>query len=57
MVASISASNRVQNILTCPLETMGATMATYCSQNYGANRIDRVRQASGRQPSSPPFTA
>ncbi len=44
VVASISASNRVQNILTCPLETMGATMATYCSQNYGANRIDRVRQ-------------
>ena len=44
VVASISASNRVQNILTCPLETMGATMATYCSQNYGANRIDRVHQ-------------
>ena len=44
VVASISASNRVQNILTCPLETMGATMATYCSQNYGANRIERVRQ-------------
>ena len=44
VVASISAANRVQNILTCPLETMGATMATYCSQNYGANRIERVRQ-------------
>ena len=26
------------------ITAIGATMATYCSQNYGANRIDRVRQ-------------
>lgn len=42
-VASIGAGAKVQFIFTCPLETIGATMATYCGQNLGARRIDRIR--------------
>lgn len=44
VVAAISAASRVQAIVTAPMETMGITMATYCGQNYGAGRIDRVRK-------------
>ena len=30
-------------LLTQPLETMGITMATYCGQNLGARKLDRIR--------------
>ena len=42
-VAAIGAGVRVQFVFTTPLEAMGVTMATYCGQNLGARRIDRVR--------------
>ncbi len=43
VVAAISAGSRVQMLLTQPLDTMGITMATYCGQNLGAMRPDRIR--------------
>ena len=43
VVAAVTAGNKVHNLLMSPLETMGITMATYCGQNLGAERIDRVR--------------
>ena len=42
-VASIGAGAKVQFVFTAPLEALGVTMATYCGQNIGAGRIDRVR--------------
>lgn len=43
-VAAIGAGAKVQFIFMTPLEAIGATMATYCGQNLGARRMDRVRQ-------------
>lgn len=43
-VAAVSAGTKVHLILATPLETIGITMATYCGQNLGARRIDRVRE-------------
>lgn len=42
-VAAIGAGAKVQFIFTAPIEAVGVTMATYCGQNLGARRIDRVR--------------
>ncbi|MGM9625482.1 MAG: MATE family efflux transporter [Eubacteriales bacterium] len=44
VIASISAASKVQNIVFAPMETLGITMATYCGQNLGAWRIDRIRK-------------
>ena len=41
-VAGVAASNKVYCLLTCPLEAMGNTMATYAGQNMGAGRTDRI---------------
>lgn len=42
-VAAIGAGAKVQFIFTSPMEAVGVTMATYCGQNLGARRVDRVR--------------
>ena len=42
-VAAVGAGSKMQFVFTCPLEAVGVTMATYCGQNLGARRIDRVR--------------
>lgn len=43
-VAAVSAGARVNNIVVAPMETAGIAMATYCGQNLGAGRPDRIRQ-------------
>lgn len=43
VVAAVTAGTKIHNLLMNPLETMGITMATYCGQNLGAERVDRVR--------------
>ncbi len=48
IIASISASSKIQNIVFAPMETLGLTMATYCGQNLGAAKIDRIRQGIRR---------
>lgn len=43
VVAAVTAGGKVQMIVTQPMETLGLTMATFCGQNLGAGRIDRVK--------------
>lgn len=43
-VAAIGAGAKIQFIFACPFDAIGATTATWCGQNLGARRIDRVRQ-------------
>ncbi len=43
-VAAVTAGSKIQNLLTQPLETLGITMATYCGQNLGAVKPDRIRK-------------
>ena len=42
-VAAIGAGSKVYTMFVCPFDAMGATIATWCGQNLGARRIDRVR--------------
>ena len=48
ILASMSAASKVQNIVFAPMETLGITMATYCGQNLGACRFDRIRRGVGQ---------
>lgn len=43
IVAAYTAGNKVEQICMQPLATFGLTMATYCGQNLGARRIDRIK--------------
>ena len=43
-VAAVSAGVKLFQLLGCPFDAMGATMATYCGQNVGACRLDRLGQ-------------
>jgi Na+-driven multidrug efflux pump len=43
-VAAIGAGSKVYTMFVCPFDAMGATVATWCGQNLGARRLDRVRQ-------------
>lgn len=41
-VAAFTASMRVKYLFTCVFENIGVAMATYCGQNIGAHRLDRI---------------
>lgn len=41
-VASIATGSKVNQLLMCPFDAMGSTMATYGGQNVGARKLDRV---------------
>lgn len=43
-VAAYTAASKVEQIATQPMGTFGVTMATYCGQNLGAQRPDRIRE-------------
>ena len=43
-VAAVAAGTKLYQLLACPFDAMGATMATYCGQNVGACRLDRLGQ-------------
>ena len=43
-VAAMTAASRVSNLLTCPFDAMGSAMTTYCGQNVGARKLDRLGQ-------------
>lgn len=42
-VAALSAGIKVNALIVVPLETLGPAMATYCGQNLGAGKPDRIR--------------
>jgi len=44
VVAAVTASGKIQGVVTQPLETMGITIATFCGQNLGAGKLDRIHQ-------------
>lgn len=44
VIASVTAAMKIQTIVIGPMESLGITMATYCGQNLGAGRIDRIKQ-------------
>ena len=41
-VASVAAGTKLFQVICCPFDAMGATMATYSGQNVGARRLDRI---------------
>lgn len=43
-VAAYTAAQKIDTIATQPMNSFGATMATYTAQNYGANKLDRIRK-------------
>ena len=43
-VASFTAAIRIKYLFTCVFENIGVAMATYCGQNIGARRLDRIRR-------------
>lgn len=44
VIASYSAASKIEIFLTQAFSALGVTMATYCAQNKGANKISRIRQ-------------
>lgn len=48
VVAAMTAAQKIQMILFQPLEALGATIATYVSQNLGAQKLRRIRMGVGR---------
>lgn len=43
-VAAMTSANKIHLIFCCTLETIGIAMATYCSQNMGAQKYGRIRK-------------
>ena len=41
-VAAVAAGAKLFQLLGCPYDALGATMATYCGQNVGAVKLDRL---------------
>ena len=41
-VAAVSTGNKVTQLICCPLDALGTTVATYGGQNIGAKKLDRI---------------
>lgn len=41
-VAGVTAAQRINSFISCPIEAIGATMAPYSGQNMGAGKLERV---------------
>lgn len=44
IIVAHTAARKVFEIWNLPVSVIGSSMATYCGQNYGAGRYDRIRQ-------------
>ncbi len=42
VVAAFTATNRIEQFIHMPYTTLGISLATFCGQNYGAEKYDRV---------------
>lgn len=42
VVAGVTAAQKINSFMGCPIEALGATMAPYSGQNMGAGKIDRI---------------
>lgn len=43
VVASVTAANKVQSFVHLPFSTLGVAISTWCGQNMGARRYDRIK--------------
>lgn len=43
-VAAFTATSRIEQIIHQPYQTLGMSLSTYCGQNYGAKKSDRVKK-------------
>lgn len=41
-VAAFTATSRIEQLIHQPYTTLGVSLSTYCGQNYGASKYDRV---------------
>lgn len=41
-VAAVAAGSKLIQLLSCPYDAMGDAMATYCGENVGAGKLDRL---------------
>ena len=44
IIVAHTAARKVFEIWNLPISVLGSAMATYCGQNYGAKKYDRIRQ-------------
>lgn len=44
VIAAVTVGGKIQLLVVLPAETIGLTMATYCGQNLGARKIDRIKK-------------
>lgn len=44
IITAVTVGSKVINLIGVPSETIGITMATYCGQNLGAGKLDRIRK-------------
>lgn len=44
VIVAHTAARKVFELMSLPNSVLGSAMATYCGQNYGARRFDRIRQ-------------
>lgn len=43
-IAAYTAANKVEILMTQAISSIGMTMSTYCGQNFGAEKYDRIRK-------------
>ena len=43
-VAAQTAGEKIRQMFTLPMESVGTAMATYAGQNYGAGKLDRIQE-------------
>ncbi len=46
-MAAVTAGSKVSQLMCCPFDAMGSTMATFSGQNIGAGKLDRVKKGLG----------
>ena len=42
-ISGFTAGMRIKQFLMCPFDAIGTAVSTFCSQNFGAKKIDRVK--------------
>ena len=47
IIAAFTIGAKTQLMIVLPAETIGLTMATYCGQNLGAKKLDRIKKGIG----------
>ncbi len=47
-IAAVTIGGKTQLMIVLPAETIGITMATYCGQNLGAKKLERIKKGIGK---------